>query len=225
MAFEPHSLQVGNYFSSSNPSRKLSFMSFDDGTVGLGIVAAMLVRNDQPPPPPARVLSSLILMSSAVVDQDESYTFVTSCEGGEEVSRTVYFDDGTGCIQRKEHFFSVKSSKEAAFVVFSIADPSSSPPFQPPPGFGFLNTCSLCSKKLDGKDIFMFRENPFCSKECRYQSALNDKNLDECTLGVLKPSDRDKVPCDKSLCSDPMASAGIALQLNIASHNDCLSDI
>lgn len=30
-----------------------------------------------------------------------------------------------------------------------------------------LSTCHLCNKRLHGKDVYMYREKPFCSPECR----------------------------------------------------------
>jgi len=44
------------------------------------------------------------------------------------------------------------------------------------PESGFLNSCHLCMKNLDGKDIYMYRgDKAFCSTECRYRQIVADE--------------------------------------------------
>ncbi|MCL7044781.1 hypothetical protein MKW94_020549 [Papaver nudicaule] len=48
------------------------------------------------------------------------------------------------------------------------------------PPSDFLSSCYLCSKKLHGKDIYMYRgEKAFCSTECRYQQIAADERKDK----------------------------------------------
>ncbi|KAJ0983783.1 hypothetical protein J5N97_002139 [Dioscorea zingiberensis] len=45
------------------------------------------------------------------------------------------------------------------------------------PALDFLNYCHMCRKRLQGKDIYMYRgEKAFCSPECRCQQMV----IDEC---------------------------------------------
>ncbi|EPS73930.1 hypothetical protein M569_00831, partial [Genlisea aurea] len=46
----------------------------------------------------------------------------------------------------------------------------------------FLNTCDSCQKKLQGKDIYMYRgEKGFCSEDCRYrQMAVEEEPKEKC---------------------------------------------
>ncbi|XP_071699037.1 FCS-Like Zinc finger 14-like [Rutidosis leptorrhynchoides] len=45
---------------------------------------------------------------------------------------------------------------------------------------GFLNSCHLCNKRLQGKDIFMYRgETAFCSPECRSRQIAMDERPDK----------------------------------------------
>ncbi|KMZ71742.1 hypothetical protein ZOSMA_176G00210 [Zostera marina] len=44
------------------------------------------------------------------------------------------------------------------------------------PASGFLNSCHLCMKNLDGEDIYMYRgEKAFCSTDCRYRHIVADE--------------------------------------------------
>ncbi|XP_020587404.1 uncharacterized protein LOC110029441 [Phalaenopsis equestris] len=53
------------------------------------------------------------------------------------------------------------------------------------PAADFLSCCYLCRKKLQGKDIYMYRgEKAFCSMECRYEQIVTDEFLNK--KGILK---------------------------------------
>ncbi|KAH7665589.1 Zf-FLZ domain-containing protein [Dioscorea alata] len=55
------------------------------------------------------------------------------------------------------------------------------------PALEFLKTCYLCSKRLEGKDIYMYRgEKAFCSKECRYQQITSDEGQEKCSYASLR---------------------------------------
>ncbi|CAA2980760.1 Hypothetical predicted protein [Olea europaea subsp. europaea] len=41
----------------------------------------------------------------------------------------------------------------------------------------FLDYCYDCNKSLDGNDIYMYSDKPFCSNECREKEYMNDSNL------------------------------------------------
>ncbi|KAL2463122.1 hypothetical protein Fot_54359 [Forsythia ovata] len=48
----------------------------------------------------------------------------------------------------------------------------------------FLKYCYICNKSLDGKDIYMYSDNPFCSNECRDKEYMNDCNLMKDVMSV-----------------------------------------
>ncbi|OVA08317.1 Protein of unknown function DUF581 [Macleaya cordata] len=48
------------------------------------------------------------------------------------------------------------------------------------PPSDFLNSCNLCRKKLNGRDIYMYRgEKAFCSTECRYRHIVTDEHKEK----------------------------------------------
>ncbi|KAI0495070.1 hypothetical protein KFK09_025217 [Dendrobium nobile] len=60
----------------------------------------------------------------------------------------------------------------------------------------FLSCCNLCRKRLDGKDIYIYRgEMAFCSVECRHQQIMSDECTEKCVSGVLRPSEISTSPC------------------------------
>lgn len=60
----------------------------------------------------------------------------------------------------------------------------------------FLSCCYLCRKRLQGKDIFMYRgEKAFCSEECRYQQISSDECLEKWRPEVLRRADVSSSPC------------------------------
>uniref|UniRef100_A0ACD5XM52 Uncharacterized protein n=1 Tax=Avena sativa TaxID=4498 RepID=A0ACD5XM52_AVESA len=70
----------------------------------------------------------------------------------------------------------------------------------------FLGCCDRCRRRLDGKDIFMYRgDRAFCSTECRYQAIVRDEFQEE------KERKRRAVPLDapkEALAADSCADSG-----------------
>ncbi|CAN8292480.1 unnamed protein product [Cochlearia groenlandica] len=86
----------------------------------------------------------------------EEYTCVTSRHG----SKTkVYYNDN-------EFEFRLNRSVETVEELLAEKKRESSE---------FLSLCCLCKKKLQGKDIYMYKgEKGFCSKECRSVKIMDD---------------------------------------------------
>ena len=167
--------------------------TFADGAVGLGIVAAIsaAVTDSKPIAVPPRSEPIPIVSprtwprgtgwtDAGEADEDEeelseSYTCVISHVAGTSVRKRVYFDDGSNGVRRNYEvspgvFF---QSPSPQLPVIKAAD--------------FMNRCYLCSKKLHGLDIFMYRgDEAFCSSECRWQQILNDEYMENCSSGALK---------------------------------------
>ncbi|WMV42811.1 hypothetical protein MTR67_036196 [Solanum verrucosum] len=66
------------------------------------------------------------------------------------------------------------------------------------PSSDFLRFCSSCKKRLDGKDIYMYRgEKAFCSLDCRSEAILIDeemeKKVNNHSESTIKPNSRDEV--------------------------------
>ncbi|KAH0645345.1 hypothetical protein KY284_033229 [Solanum tuberosum] len=66
------------------------------------------------------------------------------------------------------------------------------------PSSDFLRFCSSCKKRLDGKDIYMYRgEKAFCSLDCRSEAILIDeemeKKVNNHSESTVKPNSRDEV--------------------------------
>ncbi|CAN8252469.1 unnamed protein product [Cochlearia groenlandica] len=110
-----------------------------------------------------------------VMDEEEDYTLVT-CHHNGSCSTRVYDRDGFECLTSKVK--EDKKKKKRLFVVdVGIESPKSSPDDQ----FHFLSSCYLCTKKLHGHDIFIYRgEKAFCSTECRSSHIANDEKKKKC---------------------------------------------
>ncbi|PKA52319.1 hypothetical protein AXF42_Ash010215 [Apostasia shenzhenica] len=65
------------------------------------------------------------------------------------------------------------------------------------PAADFLSCCFLCRKRLQGKDIYMYKgEKAFCSMECRYQQIVSDECVEKCgSTEVLRPPVILSSPC------------------------------
>ncbi|CAI9773629.1 unnamed protein product [Fraxinus pennsylvanica] len=48
----------------------------------------------------------------------------------------------------------------------------------------FLKYCYDCNKALDGNDIYMYSDKPFCSNECREKDYMKDSNLKKAAKSV-----------------------------------------
>ncbi|VFQ92572.1 unnamed protein product [Cuscuta campestris] len=120
-------------------------------------------------------------MESSEDEEDEEYTLVT-CHGPDNKSYTrVYFDSGVIGSQR--------SRRPTVFVVSPAK--AGGLPGRSDSG-GFLSSCDMCHKSLQGKDIFMYRgEKAFCSWECRNREILSEDYSEKKKWGSEIPRSAD----------------------------------
>ncbi|XP_050371550.1 FCS-Like Zinc finger 13-like [Argentina anserina] len=181
---------------SPSPSPR-GLKSYDAGGVGLGIVAALekSSHNGREILPKCAVYghgsnrSNPIPVSSAQKsdegfheledeDSEENYTFVT-CHGRNKSITKVYYDGGD-CRTSTEHHVSFAT----CHVTHVNPDQNQNNKQKQAPLYptsAFLSSCHLCSKTLDGLDIYMYRgDKAFCSTECRATQIMNDERKEQC---------------------------------------------
>ncbi|GKV20458.1 hypothetical protein SLEP1_g30581 [Rubroshorea leprosula] len=186
-------------FSSPGPTK--SPRNFENGVVGLGIVAAMTDSSNTqevvspPRSTPISIVSSakptanfrcgLNLGRDGDVEMDElseNYTCVISRLGNNLIKKSVYFGDEKNC-----SVFAASSWPMNVAVREEIW------------GADFLSSCYLCKKQLQGLDIFMYRgEKAFCSTECRDKYIRSDDHREKCGSEARK-----QLECSASPCSGP----------------------
>ncbi|XP_077238601.1 FCS-Like Zinc finger 13-like [Tasmannia lanceolata] len=191
---------------------------FEEGVVGLGIVAAMNETTDihdpkwpmktvvSPRSDPIPIVSGkrASKFSGPISDSDElelseTYTCVISNVGNESVRKYEYFEKPDGIDgnywENSGVFYASPSRYSDLGRTVRMGD--------------FLNFCYLCGKKLRGLDIFMYRgDKAFCSVECRCQQILSDEYKEKCGSEALKPFDYSISPCSAPrLFSDGVAAA------------------
>ncbi|XP_050373086.1 FCS-Like Zinc finger 14-like [Argentina anserina] len=197
--------------------------NFQEGVVGLGIVAAMtdLSRNIEasksPKSSPIPIVSAAKpaanfrgglavekqLQGVEVDELSESYTCVISHFGNNLTTKRVYFDDklsgvvndASVCEVRRGVFSASPMSVGEVGADFWASD--------------FLSSCYLCKKQLHGLDIFMYRgEKAFCSTECRDKHIRSDNHKEKCRTEAIKSLDY----AVSSPCSSPLVfSAGVVV--------------
>ncbi|KAG7587080.1 Zf-FLZ domain [Arabidopsis thaliana x Arabidopsis arenosa] len=156
---------------------------FGSGGVGLGIVAALeetsngINRHD-----PVRYSGRF---KCPEIDlSDEEYTYVTSPNG---LTKVYYNDDGFELCEndyRKVHKPMVIVDEPPVIKRQSYRDPTE-----------FLSSCCLCKKKLQGKDVYMYKgEMGFCSAECRSVQIMNDERKEQCKTQVSRNVDVSSSP-------------------------------
>ncbi|OVA19295.1 Protein of unknown function DUF581 [Macleaya cordata] len=204
---------------SKSPNSTKSPRIFENGVVGLGIVAAMNEISDthesnltnkisgsprsQPIPivsakPIAKFRETEILDSKKLTEPilekeemelSESYTCVISHFGK------------NNSVKKREYFDDQSDAINGNYWVNSGVFFTSPPKyseaetvFQAP---DFLNSCYLCKKKLHGLDIFMYRgDKAFCSAECRFKKMISDERKEKRgSSGTKKPFDYSTSPC------------------------------
>lgn len=110
-------------------------------------------------------------------DSCEDYTYVT-CHGPNNESFTkVYYGGGDNYNGRSR-----RSNQTNDFGIFNLPTTTTRCPdeFSTFPTSDFLSCCHLCRKKLDGKDIYMYRgEKAFCSSECRSSQIMIDERKEQ----------------------------------------------
>ncbi|CAJ1940551.1 unnamed protein product [Sphenostylis stenocarpa] len=158
------------------------FKSYDLGGVGLGIVVALdKSSNDSAREvlPKHAVCTSNINPSGPLPDEFdvEEYTYVTSHVPNKTFTK-VYYHGGEGQIQRHA-YYNNNNNNVGVFrrtTPQPLIDSKSSYPTS-----DFLSSCNLCGKKLQGKDIYMYRgEKAFCSPECRSSQIMMDERKERC---------------------------------------------
>ncbi|XP_010471593.1 PREDICTED: uncharacterized protein LOC104751364 [Camelina sativa] len=177
-------IQPEDYTASPRSPLDLKFPSpvsskrFGSGGVGLGIVAALeetsigINRND-----PVRYSGRF--RCPEIDLSEEEYTYVTSPNGPTK----VYYNDDDG-FELFENEYPIVVQKPMV-----IAD---EPPLIKRQSFRassteFLSSCCLCKKKLQGKDIYMYKgEMGFCSAECRSVQLMNDERKEQCKTQVSR---------------------------------------
>ncbi|KAL1216698.1 FCS-Like Zinc finger 13 [Cardamine amara subsp. amara] len=162
---------------------------FGSGGVGLGIVAALEetnIRHD-----PVRY-SGRFRCPEAEIDllDEEEYTYVTSCDGSTKV---YYSDDGFELCEKP--MVVIATNEPPVIKRQSFKDTTE-----------FLSSCCLCKKKLQGKDIYMYKgEMGFCSSECRSVQIMKDERNEQCKSQVSRNVDVSSSSC----ASEQSFSAGI----------------
>ncbi|KAK6147626.1 hypothetical protein DH2020_018538 [Rehmannia glutinosa] len=174
--------------------------SFDyGGGVGLGIVAALeksggkalFGRNlSRSNPIPVQNSSRNGRDSEEIMEMEslEEYTIVT-CHGPNKSYTKVYSDgiEGNKKGDDKTPFRIQSSTKNNRASVFHISPARFGEAIGIPAAADFLSSCNLCQKKLDGKDIYMYRgEKAFCSTECRYRQMVVDERTEKCSSGASR---------------------------------------
>lgn len=153
--------------------------NYDVGGVGLGIVAAleksldvgceiqgnnkaMCSRNlnRSNPIPVNSVKRESGDFDESEMDSLEEYTFVTRRRPGNKSYTRVYY----GGVERSRRGderteFDRRNSKIDRHSVFAISPAKFGESVVPVSTSDFLSSCHLCKKKLQGKDIYMYRYN------------------------------------------------------------------
>ncbi|ESQ27654.1 hypothetical protein EUTSA_v10019122mg [Eutrema salsugineum] len=152
---------------------------YSSGGIGLGIVAALEescigINRYDPVRHSGRFRCPEIDLS------EEEYTYVTSRDGPTKV---YYNEDG----------FELFESVSRPMVLVD------EPPVLKRQSLGgwqeFLSSCCLCKKRLQGKDIYMYKgEMGFCSAECRSVQIMKDDQNEQRKSQVSRSVDVSSSP-------------------------------
>nr|XP_010915049.1 FCS-Like Zinc finger 8 isoform X1 [Elaeis guineensis] len=115
-------------------------------------------------------------LSASEIELSEDYTCIIS-HGPNPKTTHIYGD----CILESHPIHSPDSKnklgKEGGGSSWLVKCPMDSPPS---PSNDFLSRCFFCKKKLEGKDIYMYRgEKAFCSCNCREQEILIEEETEK----------------------------------------------
>ncbi|XP_010925327.1 FCS-Like Zinc finger 10 isoform X2 [Elaeis guineensis] len=115
-------------------------------------------------------------LSASEIELSEDYTCIIS--HGPNPKTTHIFGD---CILESHRIPSPDSmnklGKEGGGSSWLVECPEDSPPCA---SNDFLSNCFSCKKKLEGKDIFMYRgEKAFCSCDCRNKEILIEEEMEK----------------------------------------------
>ncbi|RID56090.1 hypothetical protein BRARA_G03314 [Brassica rapa] len=145
---------------------------YGSGGVGLGIVAALEESNigiNRYDP----VCFSGRFRCPEIDLSEEEYTCVTSRDG----TTKVYHSDEPEYDDRRRH----KPVVQPPVIKRRVNRDNPTE---------FLSSCCLCKKRLQGKDIYMYKgEMGFCSAECRSVQIMNDERKEQSKQQVLRNVD------------------------------------
>ncbi|CAF2200719.1 BnaA07g31870D [Brassica napus] len=145
---------------------------YGSGGVGLGIVAALEESNigiNRYDP----VCFSGRFRCPEIDLSEEEYTCVTSRDG----TTKVYHSDEPEYDDRRRH----KPVVQPPVIKRRVNRDNPTE---------FLSSCCLCKKRLQGKDIYMYKgEMGFCSAECRSVQIMNDERKEQSRQQVLRNVD------------------------------------
>ncbi|KAK0570709.1 hypothetical protein LWI29_005322 [Acer saccharum] len=110
-------------------------------------------------------------LSASEIELSEEYTRVIS-HGPNPKTTHIYGDCVLDCCTNYLSYFDKNGVKELEGGVTSSNTPY--------PSDDFLSFCHSCNKKLEGKDIYIYRgEKAFCSLDCRSEQILIDEKLEK----------------------------------------------
>ncbi|KAE7998415.1 hypothetical protein FH972_002961 [Carpinus fangiana] len=187
---------------------------YDLGGVGLGIVAALEKSSDggrevlakyavcscslnRSNPVPVKSGKNCGRLNGFLEDlegggnSEENYTYVT-CRGPSNSFTRVYYDGGEYGRTGHERHGLDRCNKMG---VLQYSRPRYEESFSTYPTSDFLSSCNLCRKKLQGKDIYMYRgEKAFCSTECRSRQIMMDERKEQCRSEAPRSADVSSSP-------------------------------
>jgi hypothetical protein len=159
--------------------------------IGLGILAALEKSGETEKALCSRSFSRsdpIPVKNSGRVEEIESsdsledYTYVTSHRPGKKSVTKVYKGNTGECGRNLIDVTPARLRKTAAAVY-----PTSS----------FLSWCGVCSKNLEGKDIYMYGGKGFCSTECRSMQISMDEKASSSSSSISR-----SVKVSNSACSN-----------------------
>ncbi|CAF2181508.1 unnamed protein product [Brassica rapa] len=168
---------------------------YSSGGIGLGIVAALedgnIGSNRYDP-----VCYSGRFRCPEIDLSDEEYTYVTSPG---EPTKVYYSDDGFELFENGSEYDDRRKNKP-------LVEPPVIKSQNCRDATEFLSSCYLCKKRLQGKDIYMYKgEMGFCSAECRSVQIMQDEQNEKCKSQVSGNVDVLSSPC----AGEQSFSAGI----------------
>ncbi|KAL2338805.1 hypothetical protein Fmac_013251 [Flemingia macrophylla] len=156
--------------------------SYDRAGVGLGIVVALDKSSDRGREvlPKHAICTSNLNRSGPIpvhcaknpheIDVEE-YTYVT-CRVPDRRFTKLYYD---GCCSNNNN----NNNNNVGVLKRSTPQLQLESWY---PTSNFLSSCHLCGKKLEGRDIYMYRgEKAFCSTECRSSQIMMDERKERCS--------------------------------------------
>ncbi|KAJ1685409.1 hypothetical protein LUZ63_016799 [Rhynchospora breviuscula] len=121
---------------------------------------------------------SIHSLSAREIEQSEDYTCIISY--GPNAKTTHIFGDcilEPHIIESPDNFQNKDETKGIGFSQSGLKSPIEPPPC---PDVDFLSACFACRKKLDGKDVYIYRgEKAFCSASCRDEEISKEEGSEK----------------------------------------------